>query len=81
MPIAPRLYAIPAMPSLKTTPTPAPIDYDSPELWQKLDELKEAIRAAKAARVLPTVGDYLDSTEPANYCRHHDMYRPCQWCD
>lgn len=79
MPIRPRLYAIPKMaPARKTVPDP--IDYESPELWAKLDELGAAIRAAKAARPLPTVSDYLDSLEPDNYCRLHDMFRPCQWC-
>jgi hypothetical protein len=33
------------------------------------------------AVILPTLSDYLDSLEPDNYCRHHDMYRPCHWCD
>lgn len=84
MPLSPRIYAIPAMPSYKEQaidPPKPPMDWESPELWAKLDELKAAIRASKESRILPTVGDYLDAMELDNYCRTHDMFRPCHWCD
>lgn len=75
MPLRPRIYAIPKM---------APADVSksaSPVARMVRDNDNFLARTASKPTDTASYDEWLDSIGPDNYCRHHDMYRPCQWCD